>query len=115
KNQKPIEEIHLIAIVVVIPVATIRKEIKLESVPVVAIGLKGQKNPRNTKEEIGNDKKIKYQDLLNLSIEESLKNINLDHLVDGNVCNIKIATCITCKYFKFSTDLYNFVCISLFK
>lgn len=58
KNQKPNEGIHLTVRV------TIRKEVKIEGVPVVAIGLKRQRNPRNIKEEIRNEKgeRIKYQD-----------------------------------------------------
>lgn len=90
KNQKPNGGIYLIAKVTVTVTATIREEIRAESAPVVAIGLKGQRNPRNIKEkirnEIRNDKRIKYQDLLNLSIEENPKDTgDLDHPADDNI------------------------------
>jgi len=55
ENQKSIEEIYPIVRIVVIHIAIVRKKIKLESDPIVAIELKGQRNPKNTKEEIRND------------------------------------------------------------
>lgn len=55
ENQKSIEEIYPIVRIVVIHIAIVRKKIKLESDPIVVIELKGQRNPKNTKEEIRND------------------------------------------------------------
>lgn len=84
KNQKPNRRIY--QTVKVTMTVTIREEIKLEGTPVVTIGLKKPRNPRNTKEEIRDENKRINQDPLNLSIEENPRNTgDLDHVVDDNV------------------------------
>jgi len=92
KNQKANEEIRLIVTI---------KEVQSEDT-LIMIKQKNGKNRRSIK------KKIKYPNISNLLTGENPGTIDLGHLVDDNITDIKIS------FMLFYTYLYNFICTYYF-